>query len=204
MPQLPQYMAALGCFFHSPEKLQGGWRGWCQLNVCIYKISYIHNVYLYTWCMFKYTYTRYIVYALSDGPAGWRYFRNISGSTPIRTNTTKVAPFGPRVDSYFNRILRMFLPVKNFNQMEVYLQDIPSRDPPCWVSHFSPPLSLSCCFWCFFWGAAQISEPWRLEVAIKLHVSTRALHQQSHRALGRRHGEMTREKSREKNTPKRQ
>lgn len=25
-------------------------------------------------------------------------------STPIRTNTTKVAPFGPRVDSYFNRI----------------------------------------------------------------------------------------------------
>lgn len=56
------------------------------------------------------------------------------------------------------------------------------------VNFFTPPLALG----------LKVESLGGIQVAIKLHVSTRALHQQSHRALGRRHGEMTREKSREK------
>lgn len=59
-----------------------------------------------------------------------------------------------------------------------------------------------------FFTGLKVESLGGIQVAIKLHVSTRALHQQSHRALGRRHGEMTRGKSRGKKAsvsfPKRQ
>ena len=74
-----------------------------------------------------------------------------------RTNTTKVAPFGPRVDSYFNRILRMFLTVKNFNQMEVYRHDIPSKHTlrvGCQIFH--PPLALAAVFGGVFLGWLKV------------------------------------------------
>ena len=153
--------------------------------------------------MFKYYHIQYmIIYALSDGPLWMKIFQEyFRVHTPIghshqggtfRSEGWYISYFiGSMV--IFRVVLRIFLPVKNSTKWK-YRQDIPSRDPPCWVSNFSPPLSLSCCFWCFFWGGLKGESLGGIQVAIKLHVSTRALHQQSHRALGRRHGEMTRGK----------
>lgn len=110
-----------------------------------------------------------IIYALSDGPLWMKIFQEyFRVHTPIghshqggtfRSEGWYISYFiGSMV--IFRVVLRIFLPVKNSTKWK-YRQDIPSRDPPCLVSNFSPPLSLSCCFWCFFWGEAQRWEPWR-------------------------------------------